>query len=139
MKRINVLIFLKAFQAIEYMWKTQCNLKVKDNSSILNEHFSSRIDPYIYWINNIFCLFGKSNETSWVSAALELVSYFKTQSAGAIRSESSSETNSSCCYKSKSPISRVECSIMYHEKSKTKNGVFRNSNNSRAVVPRLSI
>ena len=61
------------------MWETQCNLKAKDSSSI-KEY--------------ILCFFGKLSETSLVFPTLELASYFQTQSAGAIRLDSSSKTNS---------------------------------------------
>ena len=45
-------------------------------------------------MNSILCFFGKLSETSLVFPTLELASYFQTQSAGAIRLDSSSKTNS---------------------------------------------
>lgn len=74
------------------MWETQCNLKAKDSSSILKEYiYSIKI---LFSMNSILCFFGKLSETSLVFPTLELASYFQTQSAGAIRLDSSSKTNS---------------------------------------------
>ena len=74
------------------MWETQCNLKAKDSSSILKEYiYSIKI---LFSMNSILCFFGKLSETSLVFPTIELASYFQTQSAGAIRLDSSSKTNS---------------------------------------------
>ena len=67
-------------------------------SSILEDDFSSKIDPFLF-TSIAPELLDWSNERSWVFAALKLTSYFLPQFTVSPRSESSSDVNSSCCHR----------------------------------------
>ena len=79
--------------------RLQSSLEEKVNHSILKGEFSQRIDPSSIFTSIAPVLLDWSNKTSWVFPALKSASYCLPQPIMS-RSDSSSEANSSCCYRS---------------------------------------
>ena len=77
--------------------KATSNLEEKDNPSILQDDFSSTIDPSIF-TSIASVLLDWPNKT--VFPALKSTSNCLSQSTISLRSDSSLQTNSSCCHRS---------------------------------------
>ena len=75
------------------------NLEEQLNPSIVKDDFSSRTDPSIF-ISITAVLLDWSNQTRWVIPTMKPTSHYLPESAVYWRSDSSSEANSSCCYRS---------------------------------------
>ena len=98
----------------------ESNLEEKHNSSILKIDFSSRTDPSI--LTSIApLLLHHLNKTGWVFPGLKSTNHFLPQSTVSCRSDSSSEPNSSCCYRPDAWSHLVESSIISKDSTITDN------------------
>ena len=77
--------------------RSPIQFRIESQPQHLKNDFSSWTDLSIF-MSIIPVLSDQSNETSWVFPALKSISHFLPQSTMSLRSDSSSEASSSCCY-----------------------------------------
>ena len=91
-------ILLELLLGIEIIEEPQSNLEEKIYPSILKDGFSSKADPPIF-TSTAPVLLERPNKTSSEFQALKSKRYVLHQSTVSLRSDSSSEANSSCCHR----------------------------------------
>ena len=96
-ERIKASIFLEVVLAIEVI-RAPIQFRKDRQRQHLKRCFFWRTDPSIF-TSIAPVLLDWSNETSWVFPVLKSTSHLLPQSRVSSRSDSSSEVNSTCCYR----------------------------------------